>query len=223
METAVRMGAREAYALWASTWDDSASPILALETRYVANWLDPLRGRRAIDIGCGAGRWTANLNALGFDASPEMLRLAAAKPGLHGRLAVASAESLPVATAAAGLAVCALTLAHVREWSAAFRELARILQPGGVLILTDFHSSAAERGWRRTFRRDGALYEVEHFPYRLDDLTRLASELGLQLDESLEAAFGEPERAVFARAGRPDLFIAAAGVPAVLLTRWTRQ
>jgi hypothetical protein len=38
----------------------------------------------------------------------------------------------------------------------------------------------------------------------------------------LEPCFDEPERPYFERAGRPDLFEQARGLPAVLIARWTR-
>jgi hypothetical protein len=38
----------------------------------------------------------------------------------------------------------------------------------------------------------------------------------------IEPGFGEPEREFFERAGKPELFEQAHGVPAVLVARWTR-
>jgi hypothetical protein len=42
------------------------------------------------------------------------------------------------------------------------------------------------------------------------------------LREWAEATIGEPERELFERAGRPELFEAASRTPAVLLTQWLR-
>ncbi len=122
--------------------------------------------RRAIDVGCGTGRWTERLSAIGVDASPAMLAVAARKPGLRGRLAVADATALPIASGSADLVLCALTLGHIRDQAAAMREFARVLAPGGTLLLTDFHPAAAAHGWRRTFRRDGRVYELENMRTR---------------------------------------------------------
>jgi malonyl-CoA O-methyltransferase len=214
------ISAREGYALWAETWDATPSPIVALEERMLMPRLEGLTPRRAIDVGCGTGRWTARLGAVGIDASPAMLAIAAQKPGLRGRLAVGDAAALPVAGESADLVLCALTLGHVRGWNRALQELARVLEPGGTLILTDFHPAAAAQGWRRTFRHDGIVYEIENHPYTVHQLQEAAE--GLVLAECMEAAIGEPERPLFAEAGRPELFEAALGTPAVLLTRWTR-
>lgn len=100
------------------------------------------------------------------------------------------------------------------------REFARILRPGGVLLLSDFHPDAAARGWRRTFRRDGEVYELENHPYTVGQLREMARELALA--GVADAFVGEPERELFHRAERPELFEAARAIPAVLLTRWVR-
>ena len=218
---AVRVSAAEGYALWADTWDTTPSPIAALEERMLRPWLEGLQPRRAIDVGCGTGRWSARLDALGFDASAAMLAVAARKPSLAGRLAVADAAALPLASACAGLVLCALTLGHIPRPAAAMREFARILEPGGVLIVTDFHPEAAAAGWRRTFRRDGQLYELENHAYTVDAL-RATLAGALVCEEVRNARIGEPERHLFDLAGRPELFDAACALPAVLLSRWRR-
>jgi ubiquinone/menaquinone biosynthesis C-methylase UbiE len=217
---AIRVSAREGYALWADTWDTTPSPIVALEHRALLPWIAHLRPRRAIDVGCGTGRWTERLSAIGVDASPAMLAVAAMKPALRGRLAVADATALPIASSTADLVLCALTLGHVGDQAAAMREFARILGPVGTLVLTDFHPAAASQGWRRTFRRDGHVYELENHAYTLDQLRDAAADL--ELVEWAEATIGEPERALFDTAGKAELFAAACRTPAVLLTRWIR-
>jgi malonyl-CoA O-methyltransferase len=217
---AIPVSAREGYALWAETWDTTPSPIVALEERALLLWIGRLRPRRAVDVGCGTGRWTTRLSAFGVDVSPAMLAVAAAKTGLRGRLAAGDATALPIASASADLVLCALTLGHIWNQTAAMREFARILAPGGTLLLTDFHPVAAAQGWRRTFRRDGQVYQLENYTYTVDQL-RAATDL--ELAECAEATIGEPERALFDAAGRPDLFASACRTPAVLLTRWLRR
>ena len=214
----IHISAMEGYALWAGTWDQTPSPIVAVEERVLRPWIEGAHPRRAVDVGCGTGRWTAGLGAVGLDLSAEMLAVAARKPELCGRLAVADAIALPVASGCADLVICTLTLGHIRDQEAAMQEFARILEPGGVLILTDFHPAAAEQGWRRTFRHEGETYELENHPYTVDRLHTP----GLVLRDLTEACIREPERRLFEQAGKPELFDAACRIPAVLVTRWSR-
>ena len=209
----------EGYQLWAETWDATPSPIVALEGRALLPWIESLAPGRAIDVGCGTGRWTARLGAIGVDASAAMLAVAAQK-GLRGRLAVGNAAALPVAGGSADVVLCALTFGHIRDQAAALCEFARVLRPGGSLILSDFHPAAAAQGWRRTFRCAGKVYELENHPYTVAQLCEMARGLGLAA--AVEASIGEPERELFHRAGRPELFAAGCATPAVLLTRWVR-
>jgi len=215
---AIRVSAREGYGLWADSWDSTQSPIVALEHRMLLPWIERTRTGRALDVGCGTGRWTGQLGAIGLDASREMLECARAKSGLRGRLAVADATALPIADGAADLVLCALTLGHIRDQGAAMREFARILAPAGTLLLTDLQPAAAAAGWRRTFRREGSVFELENHPYTVEGLHCD----GLVLEERVDAMIGDPERGLFDTAGRPKLFADACQIPAVLLTRWTR-
>src|SRR5260370_17144412 len=92
---AIHVSAREGYALWADTWAAAPSPIVALEHRALLPWILRLHPRNAIDVGCGTGRWTERLSAIGMDASPAMLAFAAGKPGVRGPLAGAEAPRRP--------------------------------------------------------------------------------------------------------------------------------
>jgi len=96
------------------------------------------------------------------------------------------------------------------------------VRPGGSLIVTDFHPDAYSRGWQRTFHSDGQLYEIEIHPYSVESLFGCADQNGLVLQNAMEPAFGEPERAIFERAGKPDLFDQVREIPAILLARWTK-
>jgi SAM-dependent methyltransferase len=213
-----RISAVEGYAWWADTWEAAPSPIMALEQRLLLPWIERLHPRRTDDVGCGTGRWAAPLAAIALDASPAMLAVASRKPALRGQLAVADAAALPIASRCRSRAVHPDDR-HVRQRAAVMKEIARIVETDGTLILTGFHPAVAAQGWRRTFRHDRQVYELQNYPYILEQLRESAPALVLR--ECL-AAFGEPERAIFQQAGKLELFEAAHHIPAVLLTLWGR-
>ena len=108
-------------------------------------------GRRAIDIGCGAGRNTLPLARLGWDLagvdlSWPMIRAAAERVGQErpaGRvtLAIAAMEHLPVPDATEDLIVAhgIWNLAQSSaQFRAAVREAARAARPGAALFVFTF-------------------------------------------------------------------------------------
>jgi ubiquinone/menaquinone biosynthesis C-methylase UbiE len=223
----VRVSPVEGYRLWSRTWESDPSAIVALESRWLTPWLAGLEGKIFLDLSCGVGRWmvharTHGATVFGMDLCREMLLEASKKPGLAGRLTLADARCLPLAHHCAGVALCALSLGHMTPIESTMAELARVVRPGGSLIVTDFHPGALDHGWKRTFRSNGKLYEVETHPYTTEQLTGYARRSGLELQELLEPCFDEPEREIFRVAGKQDLFEQVRHIPAVLLARWVR-
>jgi malonyl-CoA O-methyltransferase len=223
-----RLSPIESYRRWSQTWESDPSAIVALETRWLSPWLTSLDGQVFLDLSCGVGRWLSHARAqsaiaFGTDLCQEMLTAARKKPSLSGRLALADTSRLPFRNACADVALCALSLGHITPVESAITELARIVHPGGDLIITDFHPAALGHGWKRTFRSNGELYEVETHPYTTDHLLEYAEQNGLVLQELLEPCFDEPEREIFRAAGKPDLFEQVRSIPAVLLARWKRS
>ena len=208
------------YRLWAPSWDRDPSPIVALEERTIAPRLADLHGKRFVEASCGTGRWLARAmeggaRAAGFDLSPAMLAEAAAKPGLLGRVALADSRTLPIEDGCANIVMCALSLGHMPPAEVTVAALARALAPGGRLIVSDFHPEASRAGWKRTFRKDDVVYEVENHPYSIEAVCDAVAQMGFELRELSEPSFGEEERGVFLRAGREDLFERAGGSPAI--------
>ena len=106
---------------------------------------DPLR--LLVDIGTGTGRMLALFGknaarAIGIDRSSEMLRVARARleaAGVSGsELRQGDMYALPLPPASADLVILHQVLHYAQAPAAAIAEAARILQPGGRLLIVDF-------------------------------------------------------------------------------------
>lgn len=94
---------------------------------------------RALDVGCGDGAISAALGApamFSFDLSARCAKLAHAK-GVTAAVADAR-RGLPYANESFDTVYCIDVLHHMHDaWSALFPELARVLRPGGALVIVE--------------------------------------------------------------------------------------
>ncbi|MEA2998256.1 MAG: hypothetical protein QOK17_89 [Sphingomonadales bacterium] len=102
---------------------------------------------RLVDIGTGTGRMLelfgpAADHALGVDRSPEMLRLARAKLGQAGlpaaELRQGDMYALPLASGSTDTVIIHQVLHYAQQPAGAVAEAARLLVPGGRLLIVDF-------------------------------------------------------------------------------------
>jgi SAM-dependent methyltransferase len=105
--------------------------------------LVPPPGRATLDLGCGEGRLSRDLHALGHrvtgvDLSPTMVAAAAAaEPSIPVDLA--DATQLPYEDGAFDCVLAFMSLQDVENLDAAVREASRVLEPGGHFVLAVVH------------------------------------------------------------------------------------
>jgi ubiquinone/menaquinone biosynthesis C-methylase UbiE len=201
---------KEAYGRWAPSYDRTPNPLTALEERLLEPTLFRFTDRDVVDLGCGTGRWLQRLQNVaprsltGIDSSPAMLAEAGKKCLLSTSLIEADCTSTPLATDSADCVFASFLLSYIQDISRFAEEAARILRPGGMLIVSDLHPDTPSYGWRRTFRSEGDLFEIATFPYTLSGLIAVMNAAGLRLEHLAEAKFGEREAAIFRDNGMAD-------------------
>lgn len=192
----------------------------------------------ALDVGCGEGRFCRMLAAegvacTGLDPAPAMVDAARARDP-NGTYLTGFAERLPFSDAQFDLVVSYLTLIDIDDHKAAPAEMARVLTPGGHLLianLTSHSTSSAMAGRRRCaetgeelrllgdyltarkgwFEWDGLRIQNWHRP--LSDYMQPCLEAGLVLTD-----FNEPRPL----SGPDDRVQAYARNPYLMLMRWRK-
>lgn len=161
-------------------------------------------GRTVVEVGAGTGRVTALLldagaRVIATEPAAAMIGVARHKLG-HSRhllLARASAWQLPVADGAADLAIAGWVIGHFRAWfpadwrarcAAAIAEMARVVAPGGRLVVIESLGTAREQAGPPSAelaelhaeleRTHGMERDVIRTDYRFGDVDTAAAVLG---------------------------------------------
>lgn len=120
--------------------------------------------RKALDVGCGEGRFcrmlkTHGVAVTGIDPTPALLAAARARDRECTYLE-AAAERLPFDDHAFDLVISYLSLIDIPDMQAAIAEMARVLNPGGAVLIANLNSfNTACAGWVK-----GSAGEYLYFP-----------------------------------------------------------
>jgi SAM-dependent methyltransferase len=163
----------------------------------------PAPGRLTLDVGCGEGRLTRDLRALGHRAvgidQSESLIAAAREADPEGEYVLTDAARLPFEDGEADLAIAFMSLMDMEDMGAALREIARVLEPGGVLVAAVVHplnsagspqgdelvvgSYRERRRYADTIERNGLEMTFESMHYPLEDYWRAIREAGFVIED----------------------------------------
>jgi SAM-dependent methyltransferase len=182
----------------------------ALEQALVFRMAGPLAGRRVLDVGCGDGDWALaaarqGAQVVGVDASLPMIeaaRVRARDAALDVRFQQGDAMALPFEHDRFDGVLAVTVLCFVPDAPAALREMARVLVPGGRLVLGELGRWNAWAAWRRLRAWQGSR-TWRHARFRsAGELRALVREAGLEV-QCVQGALYYPPLAGAARVVAP--------------------
>ena len=146
---------REAYRRWAGVYDEVFGAVSAAGRRRAVAAVNGLPGARVLEVGVGTGlalpRYAPEKRVVGIDLSREMLEQArrrVARERLRNVVGLVEmdAERTAFADGSFDVAVAMFTATVVPDARRLFREMRRVVRPGGELLFVNHF--AAERGLR---------------------------------------------------------------------------
>ncbi|HUC55995.1 MAG TPA: class I SAM-dependent methyltransferase [Streptosporangiaceae bacterium] len=165
---------------------EAGGGLFAADEPVVADYLAGREPGVALDAACGTGRFAGILagrghRVIGVDSSPDMLARARRRVP-EAEFHLAELDRLPLPDDCVEVIVCALALEHVPCLDPVLAEFARVLRPGGDLVISDVHHELITRGSVMTARGPaGEPCIAPTYRHQVGDYLRAALRQGLQV------------------------------------------
>jgi SAM-dependent methyltransferase len=187
----------DGYGEWADTYEETVLDLMDLRLLNRLQAVPWEQMQSAADLACGTGRtgaWlkTAGVQAIdGVDLTPAMLERAEAR-GVYRRLHLGDVAVTPLPAAEYDLVTAVLVDEHLPELGSLYREAARIVKPGGCLVLVGYHPYFLMHGIPTHFDSpSGEPVAIRCYVHLFSDHAAAAFDAGWELREMLEGLIDE--------------------------------
>lgn len=184
------------YKAWAATYDSIPNLLIEVEEPVVKSLLRKFPPGRALDAGCGTGRYSKFLHSLGHevtgvDLSPAMLHHAKTR-NQKIKFIKGNLRTLPLNNVNFDLAICALALTHFSDLNQVLTELFRVVRSGGRIIISDVHPWLVALGGQAEFHdKAGKRGYIRNYIYWHSAYLQAFNQNGLKVLECLEPTIGQ--------------------------------
>ena len=216
--------AESAYNLWAENYDDQPHNLmLAWDEDIFSNLLNSIDIENKIiaDIGCGTGRHWQKIfdknpkRLLGYDISEGMLKRLNEKFPKGETHLLSDNKLSELQNESIDCILSTLTIAHIQNAEQALREWNRVLKPGGTMIVTDYHPEALAKGGNRTFSYHEETIAIKNYVHTIDDVTKVAGQLGLQVLRLVEKPIDESAKHFYEAQNAINVYEKWKGMPII--------
>jgi ubiquinone/menaquinone biosynthesis C-methylase UbiE len=188
---------QQGYGEWVRTYEDVVQDEMDLRLFERLQTVDWSAAQTILDLACGTGRigaWmkgraTAEID--GVDLTPEMLEVARGK-GIYRTLTLADVTATGLPAGTYDLITQSLADEHMPDLKPLYREVARVVKPGGSFVIVGFHPQFLMAGVPTHFdRASGEPITIRSYVHLLSDHVKAARAVGLSLLEMDEGLIDE--------------------------------
>jgi SAM-dependent methyltransferase len=177
-------------------WFDKNRESYLAELAAVREFVPP--GGKGVEIGVGTGRFAGPLDIrVGVEPSPPMAEMARQR-GI--RVFEATAEALPFADGEYDFALMVTVVCFLDDLGQAFREVHRILKPGGILII-GFIDRESELGRQYVREKDQSRFYRDAVFYSIGELEKFLTGAGFSNFTYRQTLFADSAHSPIAEEG----------------------
>jgi ubiquinone/menaquinone biosynthesis C-methylase UbiE len=194
------MNTQQAYNTWSEQYDTNENRTRDLEAEALRDTLASIPFSSCLEIGCGTGKNTEWLlqkatSITAVDLSDAMLAKAKEKIS-SSAVAFKQADinmDWDFTSATFDLVTFSLVLEHIENLDHIFKEVFKVLDPGGYIYIGELHPFKQYAGSKARFETESGVQVVQCYNHHVSDFVQAAKKYGLALKD-LDEYFDNDDR-----------------------------